>query len=305
MPSEVLHKPASVTLDDFVSGSFHNLSYDVDVISQMIVLYIRQGNFPKQDEAKEDFEYEGHWNLGNPENRADLMRLFRLYNNAYFNGLLTFNGPLNVDGLFTNICRIELIAESSAARRDGGRTSPPSGFCEIFRPGEERNPRYRIRNPWAKITITQNKDDGNPFQRIQRYQTALLHQMLHAMFLLYTCVRKQGCAQSQQSGFQVGGHHLAWQAAARAIEEADKIGGSIFGFGTDLSRNKCMAEDMDKGYNLQGDAALRSVGLDICEILRYRDEIREENAERRKNMAMTPDSLQGSSCLRRHWTIPF
>lgn len=121
------------------------------------------------------------------------------------------------------------------------------------------------------------------------------------MFLLYTCVCELGCSQRLRQNSGVGAHHLAWQAVAKAIEDADQVGGSTFGLGTNLSRNKCMAQDMMMGYNLPDDAALRSVGLDICEILRYRDEIRQENARRRIEAIMISRSLKGSSCLREHW----
>lgn len=62
-----------------------------------------------------------------------------------------------------------------------------------------------------------------------------------------------------------------------------------------------MAGDMDRGYNLPNDAALRSVGLDSCEILRFRDEIRLERARKHKEMVIALERLKRSSCLRGHW----
>lgn len=135
MSSAQFHQTSPTTQDNFTLGSLKKLSHDMENISQTIIAYIGDGASDEQDEAKETFEFEGFWNLGNPENRLDLWRFFRLYNDAYFHGLLT------------DLCRIELIEESSAAKRNEGRTLVRSGFCEIFRPREERNPRYRIKDP--------------------------------------------------------------------------------------------------------------------------------------------------------------
>ncbi|KAE8452525.1 hypothetical protein EG329_000428 [Mollisiaceae sp. DMI_Dod_QoI] len=285
------HRPPLIKKDDFEAGNMDVLSYSPEDVSQAIVAYVKDGSSSRQQEAKDRFEFEGTWNLGNPENIQDLKRLFHLYNAAYFNGLLT------------DYCHIEVVESLWEIRRAGGRTSSAAGSCEIFRPGEEPNPRYRIEDPYVRITITQDRTNGSIYQRVQRYQSALLHQMLHAMFLLYTCVCERGCAQKVRHNSNEGAHHLSWQAAAQAIEEVDRPGGSMFGFGTDLSRNKSMATDLLLGYHLSSDASLRYAGLNIIEILKYRDSSRRAAAREDKFKERNNRPLRGSTCLRDQWTV--
>lgn len=289
--SEQLHVSPSLNKAVFDVGKLEPLSYTPVAISTAILAYLGGPLSSKQQKAKERFDFEGFWNLGNPENLQDLKRLFQLYDSAYFNDLLG------------DFCHIEIVEGSWAKMRIGRRPSTPSGTCEIIRPGEELDPRWRTRKPYVRIKIIQDETNGNIYQRIQRYQTALLHRMLHTMFLLYTCVRERGCAQKVRDNSAEGAHHIPWQAASQAIEKVDRHGGPMFGFGTDLSRNKSMALDMMQGYNLPGDAALRSVGLDIVEILKHRDEFRKAATEEKRLRRGIPASWRRASCLRYQWTV--
>ncbi|KUJ15435.1 uncharacterized protein LY89DRAFT_750779 [Mollisia scopiformis] len=262
---EDLHATLPINTDDFDMGKLELGSFSMDHISKAIIAYVKHGHSSRQEEAKDTFEFGGIFNIGKPENLPDLKRLFQLYNSAYFNGLLT------------DYCRIETVEACRISKRTGKKACL-SGTCEIFRPGEERNPRYRIKDPYVKITIVQDKT-----RKCLRTSPEISKRTV-----------------KQHTG--EGGHHLAWQATAQAIEEADEAGSAMFGFGTDLSRNELMARDMQLGYNHPDDAALRSVGLDIVEILKYRDAYRQEDAERDR-LKDKIIFLRGSSCLRAHWAI--
>jgi hypothetical protein len=79
---------------------------------------------------------------------------------------------------------------------------------------------------------------------------------------------------TQRHSYEVGGgqylesHHLGWQAAAFAIEEADGVGRCLLGLSIEVDRDMNMVYDMQLGHILPNDAALRSAGLDIFQIRR-------------------------------------
>jgi hypothetical protein len=73
-----------------------------------------------------------------------------------------------------------------------------------------------------------------PNIRMQSYLDTLLHEMLHAVFLILTCWCQFGCARVHAS------HGFQWQAAALALEEADDSGNGLLRLGCDLDRSVCM-----------------------------------------------------------------
>ncbi|CZR58070.1 uncharacterized protein PAC_07960 [Phialocephala subalpina] len=269
---EHFHTPSPIDEDSFEASKIKPLWHTLEDISTSITAHVEGDRSSRQLMIKDRFEFEGFWNFGNQENLQDLMRFFQFYDGTYFNDLLRDH------------CRIEVAKHSWPAKRAGGRTPT------------------RKREPYVRVTITQDKTKGNIYERIQRCQTALLHQMLHAMFLLYTCICERGCAHKVRNDSAEDAHHIAWQAAAQAIEEVERAGGSILGFGTDMCRNRSMTNDMMLGYNLPGDAALRSVGLDIVEILKHRDEHRQVTA-RKNRLRVNTTALRNPSCLRNQWTM--
>jgi hypothetical protein len=63
-----------------------------------------------------------------------------------------------------------------------------------------------------------------PTSRIEQYLDTLAHEMLHALFGIYACSCKNGCAEKAHDAYYVWrGHYASWQAAAYAIERASKL----------------------------------------------------------------------------------
>lgn len=85
--------------------------------------------------------------------------------------------------------------------------------------------------------------------------------MLHAFYSLYEC----NC----DMGFEVdGSHHILWQICAQAIEEIVGANGRTeLALGLDLSREKSVANDIQKGSRFPNEVELRSVGLNVVKIL--------------------------------------
>lgn len=94
--------------------------------------------------------------------------------------------------------------------------------------------------------------------------------MLCAVFALVGCDWKDGC-------------DVLWQEAALALEQAAREDSGLLGLGCDLDRTDAMSEAVHAGMNLPTDAVLRSLQLDICDLLKWRDfERRYDERQRRK-----------------------
>ncbi|CZR58074.1 uncharacterized protein PAC_07964 [Phialocephala subalpina] len=71
--------------------------------------------------------------------------------------------------------------------------------------------------------------------------------------------------------------------AALELEQADREESGLLGLGCDLDRTDAMSEAVYAGMNLPTDAVLRSLQLDICDLLKWRDfERRYDERQRRK-----------------------
>jgi hypothetical protein len=55
------------------------------------------------------------------------------------------------------------------------------------------------------------------------YRNYLVHEMLHAAFVIYACGCEYGCQEKfRESVERFGGHDMPWMEAAYTIENADK-----------------------------------------------------------------------------------
>jgi hypothetical protein len=209
---------------------------------------------------------QGHWNIGQPNNIQDIKKFFEIFDDAYFGGLLK------------GYCRFELPSYFDCRDQRYGYY-PPLGICEGFFPeGEfrERDTRFRIEKPYAIITIQLDPSSKDKCGRIKRYLEVLLHEMLHAMFFIYTCRCEHGCKQRhhhEAGGYHhyIESHHMEWQAAALAIEDADERLRCLLGLSVDLARDRSLAYDMQLGYSLPNDVVLEVFVLTLSVSERHWD----------------------------------
>jgi hypothetical protein len=273
-----VHKCPPIPLEDFELGRLKPLSWSRGAISAAIVANIDRScekfqssgqtyRQPKkellskrQKGAMDRFKYQGSWNLAQPDNFEDLNKFFDIFDDAYFGGLLK------------GYCRLEWIEESDTERR---LEKGFDGVCYPYFPGEQRDPRFITEKPLIVITLLRHPGNDR-FWAIHNYLEVLLHEMLHAIFDIYTCRCDNGCKQrhAREGG---GGHWVEWQVAARNIEVADGKYWNLLGFGHDLRRTQSLVSDIQLGLNIPGPVELMKAGLDI-------KVIREELAEKRKAM---------------------
>lgn len=118
------------------------------------------------------------------------------------------------------------------------------------------------------ITIKKEQPETSPFWRSETFLLKIIHEMLHAVFDLYTCQCEKGCRQKLEEAEKAGdrGDHDPWQKAAECIENQSR---EIYGANwLNLRRHEAMASEVFHGRELPGEDILYPVlGLRKAKIL--------------------------------------
>lgn len=108
-----------------------------------------------------------------------------------------------------------------------GRTNLGGGeaaYCQLLFAGNVMDPRFRRDHPLGPIWIMKRGTQRDPATKIEDYLESLAHEMLHALFVIYACNCKNGCAEKLHDAYyHWRGHCASWQAAAYAIQRASKL----------------------------------------------------------------------------------
>jgi hypothetical protein len=309
-PVAGVHVSPPIPPEDFEIGRMKPLSYTREALSAAIVRNVRRSldpeqswtsggrtrggsgtkNLsPRQKQAIDRFKYQGNWSLSEPSNTQDIKKFFEIFDDVYFGGLLK------------GYCQFEFPSTLDCQDKRYG-LDPPLGTSKVFLPKGKfrpRDTRFQIEKPYVVISI-QLDNSKNMYDRIKNYLEVLLHEMLHAIFFIYTCRCEHGC--TQRHSYEAGGgpylesHHLGWQAAAFAVEEADRVGRCLLGLSIEVDRDTNMVYDMQLGHILPHDAALRSAGLDIVDIRKKLVWLRACQVRDTKGIANTK-SFKANSCI--------
>jgi hypothetical protein len=297
-----VHKCPPIPLEDFELGRLKPLSWSREAISAAIVANVDRtttkvvkgantwlhrnddGLSERQKGAVERFKYQGSWNLAQPHNLEDLNKFFGLFDDAYFGGLLK------------GYCRAEWIEEFETKRRFARDYECDwDGLCYPYYPGEGRDPRFNIEKPLIVITIRRYPIQ-DCFCSIQNYLVVLLHEMVHAIFDIYTCRCDKGCKQ-QHARVGGGGHWVEWQTAARKIEFADGKDWNLLRFGIDLRRTQSFVSDVGYGLNIPPPVELKKGFLDIVNIRKRLEENRKGKVETENRWRPQAKQLKANVCL--------
>ncbi|TVY27190.1 putative sucrose utilization protein [Lachnellula hyalina] len=208
----------------------------------------------RRTEAFERIEYQGTYNIINPETYEDIKKWFDFFNDVYFAGLLT------------GLCRIAFVKE-----KDEDTKLPwfrrRVGLCTHVYPREKWDLEFRDQTPFCQIDLT-ICHTIHPLERIRLYLQTLLHEMLHAMFRLYQCRCDSGCKRNHEAQRALGsrGHHESWHRAAMCIEKSSYL---VLGWrGMDLNRHGAMAAEIYNGRLFPSDEVLSSLQLDKTKVQR-------------------------------------
>ncbi|PMD22636.1 hypothetical protein NA56DRAFT_93143 [Hyaloscypha hepaticicola] len=86
------------------------------------------------------------------------------------------------------------------------------------------DPRFIREYPLGPIWMRKRGTQQDPTAKIEHYLQVLVHEMLHALFVIYACSCKNGCEEKlYEAYYHWQGHCASWQAAAYAIERASKL----------------------------------------------------------------------------------
>ncbi|PMD59706.1 uncharacterized protein K444DRAFT_663740 [Hyaloscypha bicolor E] len=292
------HITPLITREDFQAGYMKPGGYSLEDIAAAIIDNVtrpKEELTPRQMEGLRKFKYHGSWNLAQPEDLANLHKFFDIFNDVYFNGVLTGH------------CKLEWF--DSTAR---GVRRVAWGICELELPRRARDPRFKFEKPWAPIGI--RKVDGRynkagPSYRVERYLNCLAHEMLHAVFVVYACGCINGCRQKADVAWGIhGGHDDSFLSAAYAIEKVEKVNRDagyfgLLGLNLDLYRINGVIYKVQEGVNLPPDSELRRLGLDIKELLEDLAVHRKYNAKEYRVKQHARQLMKSNRCLIRNWSV--
>jgi hypothetical protein len=285
-----VHMTSAIPLEDFQAGYLKPHSHSREEISDVIIKHVSrraEDITTRQREGLARFKYQGTWSLAKPENLQDLKKFFDIFNDVYFNGVLT------------GYCQLEALEENTVTSRLGFYCL---GYCQTKCAGYVSDPRFKTEKPSSSIIIS-NRRWGQATSRIEQCLEILIHEMLHAIFDIFTCYCDYGCLDRFSRKYYTSGHDVYWQATAYAIEKADAVGGNLLGLNLTWNREVDIALDIDHGYTLPNDAVLRSLGLDIREIWRNMKNFRiDRNRERKKREIV---HLPSNRCIKNDWILEF
>ena len=286
-----LHITSPITPEEFQPGCLGLFSHTQEEISNAIIKNVsRKGKdlLPRQIDGLARFKYDGSWNLGQPSNERDMKKYFDIFNDVFFNGVLT--------GFVT----LEILEDGWVLQRFGCEVL---GYCSTTYTGWLWNPdpRFKQEKPYSHIVIGSqaSKKIKTATWKIQQFLQTLPHEMLHAVFHLFTSHCKTGCLVN----ISWASHHVHWQAAAKAIEDSGIAGDMFLGLNLSWDREVDMAWDTHCGYKLPNDAVLRTLGLDVKEVLRLLDKRRE--ASRAAEDKHRRSWISENKCINRSWLIYF
>jgi hypothetical protein len=185
-----------------------------------------------------NFEFQVKYH--SPESSACLRPYFDLFNRMFFD-----------ESLAKSVCTFEMVHRgdrrwmlNSCARHFYGSAK------QLIMPESPVHAK-------VKILLFENPKRSKS-TRLQSYVGALLHEMIHAYFQLYTCSCRK-CVDEERPLRGVTGHGIAWQRAAKVIEDfmqvkfqvfiplcrATAFGGELFVSGDDISPEPLMRLRLD------------------------------------------------------------
>ncbi len=91
------HKTSPIPLEEFEAGFLKPASYSEEDIAKVMVEHLSrkpEGLTDRQKKGLDRFKYDGSWNLADTPNIRDLKKFFDIFNDVYFNGVLTGYGKI-------------------------------------------------------------------------------------------------------------------------------------------------------------------------------------------------------------------
>ncbi|PMD22635.1 hypothetical protein NA56DRAFT_702423 [Hyaloscypha hepaticicola] len=293
------HNTPAIDIEDFRPGYLKPQSYSAEDISKAIIDLVSRSEetfTERQLRGIQKLKANGGWSLSEPENPDNLTIFFRY------------------------------LQRRALQRREYCRTGSPNR--------EHQHPRLQIERPSCNINI--RKLDGNQSKefssmyRVVKYQNRLVHEMLHAVFEVYTCYCS-GCFKKNRSYLLAGSHGEPWLAAAHVIEQANTVvlpedhddeesdhdengednknDAQKRGIkrrrllGLNLKKDRAVAFDVHNGANLPPESELRRLGGDFMDVWEDMKMRRALGAPKHRQERQQRQLMKANQCLRDYWTV--
>ena len=259
------HITPTLTKADFAPGKMMPDSHSAESICAALKEHLSRVPSEWTDtqwKALRKLKKEGLWSRSEPNatNLQSMGRCFEIFDGLFFNGLLS------------EYC---ILFFPVTERRWG--YSQRYGYCELWYPDLREQWKFRSWLPplMCDIVINFFTSTTSSERRAADLQDTLIHEMLHALFSLYTCKRDNGCCWAAMEGEVWAGHSPLWMEAGQAIEDCrlgkeqywDDTVKRSFAIAPNLAREESMAAQVHlTGANLPPAHELARLGLDIVEI---------------------------------------
>lgn len=198
-----MHNPPNIPVSLAEPDVLRTGTYSDADLCLALTEYLRlqnNGQFTRRAERGiREFEANGVWPVRHPERISSMQQAFDILNLVFFNGYLT------------GLCELSMPdrPQDKPTCRGSTSTNYPNRGRPLI-PG--RTGLYCI------IKVHPDMAYGpQGWQRADKYQSILIHEMLHAYFELYACRCDDGC---KTAGRAWRGHPEHWFLAARAIERS-------------------------------------------------------------------------------------
>ncbi|KAE8444462.1 hypothetical protein EG329_000553 [Mollisiaceae sp. DMI_Dod_QoI] len=267
------HVPPSICRQDLQAGKMKPSAYSMEAVCDALVDHLSQSKDQltnTQKDAMERYKYQGSWNLARPINLEDLRKFYNLFNNIFFNGILTGYCVLNTyKGAFHWL--------------DGEKA-----YCNIKYKGHwTGDPSFKREHTTITLMFQEREPEWDPCVEIQTILGYLLHEMCHAALCLFTCQCTHGCQETIEVERAFFYHGPFFQTVAHAIENAclGKDCAQLFNTELDLERGSSMlpalrdaVEPEEPGLSQM----VQDMGLDMKEFMKSLS--RENESQEKKNL---------------------
>lgn len=232
-PAEGQHTPRLLR-EMFESGMLQPQTYSEEDISATLIKFWGRSKWrcgvqdlmPRQRLALKQFKASALWRFDGSISTEELKTFFQIFDNAYFNGLLS------------EFCILRTVQERSFRYGCGGNsdeTWTSVGTTNLVYPGHGQESQYRSAKPRVVITVpTEFYDIQDPSWRPYYVHDALLHQMIHAFFHIYELGCDKGCGADEFQDLRCR-HSALWDAVVSAMRETDETGRKFLGLNLSLS----------------------------------------------------------------------
>ncbi|KUJ13229.1 uncharacterized protein LY89DRAFT_737207 [Mollisia scopiformis] len=216
------HTPLPIALEGFVPGGLKPEAYSISDLASVLITHIRRTDLTSiQQRGLTRYKYQGSLNWGEPGNVSDMKKFFDIFNDVYFNGVLT------------GYCKLGTVQPKNSKSPEFLRYDYV--YSCVLRKGKCRDARYKRDETFAYIMYEEEPpNSAKVFDSTWRKLNGLLAEMVLVCFSIFHCSCEHGCQAKSTIRNRWRGYDVHCQAVAYTIEISSKRK-DLLGMGTELN----------------------------------------------------------------------